>query len=323
MPKLSIFTPCGALALSSKPSRIQTIYEAHKANLNDRPDENFAVQPGTNIEASIYARAREHARARYTLERAYNNANPRKATETLAGLEEELGVVPSPTDTLGQRRAAITARSLLPGGATYANITAALSTLLGSDFVAYRLTQPGEVVSVPAVGGDQPGNFRVPSTVIKNYRLATGVPNPGTPTTIQYAPFDATVPTPPLLNGDALVVDPAIAGITETVTVSSATPSSFVATFTKPHDPGVLATTQPYPYWTSSKRFSLVVVTRKAAENADTRRKIHELMARIARGVSTWAIVPQGDVTHTAALTVGDAVLGRVLYAGIGAVAFA
>lgn len=317
MPLLSMFTPCGALTLSSRPSRIQAMYEAYKNDLNDRPDENFSLLPGSNIEASVYARAREQARARYALDRAYNNANPLKATETLPQLEQEYELSPGPDDTVQQRRAALAARMLLPGGANYANVTTALSTLLGADFVAYRLTPSAEAVNFPSSGGASPGNFRVPQTVIKNYTLLSGVSFVGTPVGVNYQPFDATVPTQPILNGDVLVVDPNINGITESVTVTSATPFSFTATFANPHDPGVMATTQPYPFWESTKRYAMIVVSAAAAANQEARRKIHDLMGRIARGVSTWSIVPVGAGGHVAQFTIDDPVLGLTDYGAI------
>jgi hypothetical protein len=322
VPKYSSFTPFGALTFSSKPSRVQTIYEANKANLNPKDNENFDLSPGTNVESMIYARSRVQAAARYALERAYNNANPLKATETLPVLEKEYGLVPAPTDRLSQRRAALAARMLLPGGAIYTNVTNALLTLLGTDFKYYRVTKAVEAINFPTIGGDSPGNFASAQTVIKNYLVTSTVSvGLGSPQVVNYVPFN-TATAISLLNGDTLVVYPENIDLAERVVVSNVTSSTFLATFNNAHDPNVIATTQPFPYWVSSQRFSLVIVTRACAENFDKRRQINELMARIARGVSSWAIVPDLDGSHTAPFTVEDPIYGRVGYAGITSVAY-
>jgi hypothetical protein len=322
VPKFSSFTPFGALAYSSKPSRVQTIYEANKANLNSKDNENFDLTRGTNIEAMIYARSRVQAAARYTLDRAYNNANPLKATETLPVLEKEYGLVPAPTDRLSQRRAALAARMMLPGGAIYTNVTNALLKLLGTDFKYYRVTKSFEAINFPTTGGDSPGNFASAQTVIKNYRVTSTISSGlGSPQVVNYASFNPATAIS-LLNGDTLVVNPENIDLAERVTVSNVTGTTFRATFVNAHDANVIATTQPFPYWVSSQRFSLVIVTRACAENFEKRRQINELMARITRGVSTWDIVPDLDGSHTAPFTVADPIYGRVGYAGITSVAY-
>ncbi len=319
MPRFSMFTPFGALAFSSQPSRVENIYRATVANLGS----SYDTTPGTNVEASVYASSRELARARYVLDRAVNNADPLKATEMLPVLEAEYGLTPGPTDILPARRRALAARKLLPKGATYANITNSLATLLGSGFLAYRVTQAVEAANYPSAGGASPGNFARVGTQLKVVRLSTAISmGLGSPQTVAYTPFAITSGQVTLTVGDVLVVDPAIPGITERVTVTASSATTITATFAKPHDAQTLATTQLYPYWTSSQRHAMVVVTPAVAFDGDKRRQIHELMARIARGVSTWDIVPSVDATHTAPFTIGDAVLGRVGYAGLTSVVF-
>lgn len=323
MPKFSMFTPFGALAYSSNPSLVEKIYHANIANMNTKDGENFNLNPGSHIEASIYARSRVQAMARYHITRAYNNANPNKATETIPLLERELEISPGPHDNLHFRRAVVAARTLLPNGATYINVTNALAALLGSGFVFYYVTPAADVINFPITGGDSPGNFVSPATVIKNYLITSNVSAViGSPVTVGCVGF---IPgTPVLQAGDILTVDAKIYGQTERVTVSNPTSSSFVGTFTKAHDANTFASTAPYPFWRSTQRHNLVIVTRAVAEDVEKRRQINELLARMLRGVSTWDIVPEDESTPgtTAAYVVGDAVLGRVGYAGVESVTF-
>lgn len=79
-----------------------------------------------------------------------------------------------------------------------------------------------------------------------------------------------------------------------TVSGSQIAPSGapcFLATFTKPHDMGATIVTGPFPYWASTQRQLIVVVTAAAAANREVRRKIDTYLGRGARGVDTWAIV--------------------------------
>jgi hypothetical protein len=73
------------------------------------------------------------------------------------------------------------------------------------------------------------------------------------------------------------------------------------ATFNNPHSAGALASNMAYPYWLSTKRFNLVVLEATAAADPETRRKINELLDRMVRAVSTWAIVQEdpGAAGHT------------------------
>lgn len=322
MPLFSSFTPFGSLEYSSDPSLVEKFYDANIANLNTHPDENFDIHPGTNIDAQIYARSRVQAAAVYTLRRAYNNASPGGATETLPLLESEFQVLPGPQDSIPDRRAVLAARALLPLGATFINITNALTALLGTGFKYYRVTTAAEAVNYPTNGGDQPGNFTLPSTVIKNYRLTYGVSiGLGSPQTVIY--LATALGTPPLLNGDKLVIEPEIFGQTESVEVSSTTATTFVATFDKSHEPNCYVTTTPYPFWISTQRKAFIIVTRAVAEDAEKRRRIHELMNRMARGVSTWDILPDdGSGTATSVYTIGNAITGRVGYAPIAVVTY-
>jgi hypothetical protein len=101
------------------------------------------------------------------------------------------------------------------------------------------------------------------------------------------------------------------------IPVSTLPQYAIVATFANAHSVGCIATTMPYPYWSSTKRHSLIVVTPTAAASLDTRRKIHALMKRIAREVSTWEIVAESTPGHTGAFVIGTSTLGAQTFGDI------
>jgi hypothetical protein len=84
------------------------------------------------------------------------------------------------------------------------------------------------------------------------------------------------------------------------------------ATFNHPHTAGVIFTNTPFPLWMSTKRFNLVVVDASVATDPETRRKIHELLGRMVRAVSTWNIVQEDPLNpgFTGTFKVGLGPLG-------------
>lgn len=288
MPLLSCFTPCGMLELSSAPSYGEQIYDAMIASLGG----NFDVSEGTHVEATIYARAMALGELRYLLEHAGGQIDPWQLDECLAEREAEYGIVPTPGESLYDRRAAVAARMLLPLGARRSAIEEALSTLLGDAFVGLRTTAAAEIVNTPTNLGDQPMNLQLPTIPRKLIRLTNGVSiNLGVPQAVAYTAVDPVGTT--ILVGDTLVIEPEIDGQTETVVCSSppVAPGTFVATFTKGHEPGCLGTTMPFPAWTGTQRASLVFLTDAAAIDPVLRARTHDLMGRISRAVSTWGLV--------------------------------
>ena len=286
MPLLSCFTPCGMLTLSSEPSHAQPIYETMIASLGGA----FKVTQGTHIEASIYARAMALAELRYLLEHAGGQVTAAGLDEMLGLREEEYEVVPGPADTLAERRAVIAARKLLSRGARRESIEGALSALLGSLFVGLRACPPAEILNTPTTLGDQPANLQLPTVRRCLYRLTTAISTGlGAPQSVAFTAVDPPGAVP--LVGDVIVIEPEIDGITERVTVTAVAGSTLTATFTNPHTAAALATSAPYPYWTGTQRASLIFVTDAAAIDPETRRKLNELLERMMRAPSTWAIV--------------------------------
>lgn len=321
MPLLSAFTPCGHLRCSSRPPTGYQIYKSLANSLGGPA--NFSMTPGSRTEAILYADAMGHARIELTLERMKNQLNPLKCVEMLPVYEKAYGLIPRPTDTIQQRQAALAAAMLIPAGASFTAITAALQSALGSDFIAFRVTPVSEAVAFPASPGaaNSPAKWTDRGVSPQIVRLSTSVAITGTPTVVGYETI-LGLDQPRIAVGEDIVMSVNNIALTERVTITAVGLSEFVATFTKPHAIDDIATTSYFPYWTSTKKHSLVVVTPTAAVDPEKRRLAHEVMKRTATTWSTWDIVPKADATHTAAFTVADATLGRVGYAGLGSVTY-
>jgi hypothetical protein len=317
MPLLSRFTPLGMLSLSSAPSHAETIFDALVRSQGD------AYAAGGPHEAKLYAQAMGLARGQYALERAGNQQFPKRATDLFDILEREHGLVPRADDSTAERTAELSARMLLPGGAAQSNVERTLSELLGEDFVAYRPTPTDEMVLYPDNIGDSPMNLQAPEVVRKRLvitdAISTGL---GAPQQVQYLETRTEAEDTALLaaEGDVLVVGPGTA-TEERVTVTAiATVDGdhfLAATFEQPHPPETLAITAPYPMWMSTKRHSLIVLTAAAASDAEKRRKVHDLMRRIARGVSTWDIAGESDPGETGPFILDESLMDQTPFEAI------
>lgn len=308
MPLFSCFTPFGAgFAFSGAPSHGETIYRAMLSNLG-APTESLSTEEGTRMRAFCYANAMHFARVRYTLEHAGYQLDPLKVCEMLPKRENEYGLVPSPYDSIDDRRAALAAKLLLPKGGWLNNIRTVLSTLLGDAFVQYIPTPFVDAVVSPPECGDQPMNFltdgRLPKLVRLLAPISTGL---GSPQWVQYDEVELpvipeqnspTLPRQNLLVGDTLVVDPGHNVANERIEVFGLRElvpgvKELWTIFNQPHDADALASNSNYPYWLSTKRHNLCVLTSSAAADPETRRKTSNMLNILVRGVSTWSIVQE------------------------------
>lgn len=301
--KFSAFAQFGHLSFTSKPSVHEQFYRAYVANVQGA----FDMTKGTHAEATAFARSKAAARASRTLTRAGNQSDPLKATEILPNLEKDFGVIPGPFQDTPSRRRAVSALEKLPAGGTYLNIRAALQTLLGSDFLAYRLLSGGEVTNYPAApsGSTEVNCVRVDQPA-KTLATLDPVAILGSPIWVSYQNLDPTLGEAHLNAGDVVMVQPENTGAAEKLIVAavqgSGSTRQFQATFTKAHDIGSVVTTANWPSMWSTRRFALIVVVAAAAIDPERRRKVDVLMHKMARSVSQWAIV---QPTTPGALTVG------------------
>lgn len=284
------------------------IYDAMRESLSGQ----FGDPPDPHIDASLYARSKGLARTLLIIERAGRQTLPSHVLEFLPAREEEYGLIPGPHDTIGDRQRAYAARKRQRGGADALNVERELRAALGDDFVTLRRTPIDEAAVWPTNAGDQPMNLQRPTVPRKSIRIpdaiATGL---GAPQEVEYQ----LVSGDPLLPNDVVVVEPNILGIAERVTVLGVDAGGghryVTATFTKPHTAGCVGTTAPWPQWRSTKRHSLVVLTEAAAADPIKRNKVHDVMRRLARAVSTWDVVATADgETTTGPFTIGEGLIG-------------
>jgi hypothetical protein len=138
--------------------------------------------------------------------------------------------------------------------------------------------------TVDSVSGGVPGSLTIRYDAL----------DPATSTVVEDA---STVTSLRATVGDDIVVDAGNPDLAEVVTVTATSivagsPAyrALTAVFTKPHAAGAVCVIGDWPYWHSTKRTSLVILAEAAAEDQETRRKVNDLMGRMAREVSRWAI---------------------------------
>jgi hypothetical protein len=312
MPVLSAFTPCGALACSSVPSRIEQFYRQLPTLWGSELD--FTPGVATYDEAKLYAVARMLGLALGELEHAGNQAYPLRAYDLLPLLELDLLLTPGPLDTVQARQSAVAAAELLPRGEIASNVTNALRTLLGApNFFAYVRAPGGNYTTVNI------GNFADVRVQPRLVQLVDPTVASGT-VWVGYRNWDASVVTPVLLNpGDRVVVDAGNSATGETVTVIAVSGSTqmntmpgsnyFQAAFAHAHGVGAPALAGNYPLYWGTGRLSLVVVSAATANSGAVRVQANALMARLTRAVEQFAIVQPSSTTLTGG-TVGPFAVG-------------
>lgn len=315
--KLSAFTPIGLLRLAGGRPLAAKMYRAMVANFGGQ----FDTSKGTTIDAWCFANARGQARAQM-LRRAASLQNiPQRASFLLPVREKEYGIIPGANATLQDRRREFAARKLAAMGSARHQIETALAALLGADFVAYRPTSVADTLQWSQLDSLDV-NYQRPEVARKLVRIKTSLSMPGALAQIATYALEA-IPVVPgqsnlLLPGDVLMVEPGRLGRAERVVVADVdnTNSSnliFSAVFTKSHDANSLATTSPFPGYSTTKRHSLIVVKQAAAGDPEKRRWINELMRRMLRSTSTWDIVEQDPAmgTQTKLFQIGEPSIGR------------
>lgn len=289
----SAFAPYGLADYSANEPLAEAIYRSSVASYGGQ----LSTEEGSRLDAHLYAQSIAIAAARTTLLQAGGEVLPSGVLSQLAEREREFGVIPAASDTVTERRGVLAARKLLPIEPTQTNVEIALASAVGDAFVAYRTTAVDDATQWPTTPTDPALLFAADATPRKLVQL-TDAAMPGSQT-VSYADVPLPLspqPAPPtdVLVGDVLLVDPQNPGRSERVTVTAAGVGTFTATFTNAHDVGALATSASFPQWQSTKRHALVVLTAAGAADPETRRKVHDVMVRAARGVSTWAITSGG-----------------------------
>lgn len=321
--KTSGWAPFGLLKYARGIPLAQRLYTTMMGLLGD-PAKSFSQDPGTFADNLGYATARMLAFAQTKLERAGDQAFADGLYDMLPDAEDELGLHPSPTATINQRKRGVAAGRLLAAGAARSALEASLSTLLGPNYVGVHVTQASERVMWPAALGDAPQNLQ-PATVTRKLvrTLAPIAIGLGADMMVPYLPVEPTAAAGilhTLAVGDVLTLEPEISGRAEpvtvdllgTVTIASVVTPAFRAVVQNAHENLAWATTMPFPLWTGSQREIVVVVKNGTAVNVEQRRQVHELLERICTGVTTWDLVQENAVGSgvAGAFTLDDPVLG-------------
>lgn len=300
MPHLSIFTPCGMLECSGQRPHAESTYEALKASIGGQ----LSTEEGTQLEAFIYCAAMGAARAFYTNQRAAKQRRAMTTSDGLADIERDFGLTPSPFDTIFERQTALAGRKRVPLGGTVVNIENAIRDVIGAAHFARYYTYDAATAALwPDALGDAPMNLQLPTVprkliaITQNISIGLGAPQAVTYETLVGDALNMDGSTEEgaqsntLLQNDILVVDGGASGLEERVVVEAVGAGTFTATFEKAHAAGTVGTTAPWPAWASSKRHALIVVDADTAEDPEARRKIDEVMRRMASCVSRWDIV--------------------------------
>lgn len=295
MPHYSAFSYFGALAYSSKRPHGEDIYEAMRDGMGDTYETDFSGRE----QSRLYAQAVALADAQYQIDRAGNNITPSRALEMLGKLESDYQIVPDPNSSINDRRAALVARWKISRGARRESVESALTSLLGTDFISYDTISDASFVASPAAPGTV-GVFTGPGATQKSFRLTPAISITAGPIIVPYTAIGDRAP----LAGETYCVDPDPRSAAEQITIIAATPTTITADFARAHEPGAVAV-RPHPLWISSQRYAVIRVTLSCAKDPVKRKRINELMARVARGVSQWSIAH-----NLGSLTTDDPVLG-------------
>jgi hypothetical protein len=302
MGELGALAPFGLLTFGAEPSRAEPHYRSMENSVRDAWD----VSEGTHVEASIYARSIALAAARATLRHALDQRRPMLAVEMLSALEDTFGVTPTPGESDDARRRDVAARKLIARGSAPAALAAALSTLLGNDFVKV-VTSPR--ATFPTSPGDV-GAWDDPAVPPRLFVLTSSVSSTG-PVTFSYA--SQLGDSARLHVGDRMAVQIENPLLAEAVTITAAdeAASTATATFTHAHDLGASVRSHA-PLWTSTQRHLVVIVSASAANDALTRARIDALMTRLVRATTTWSIAQASGPTTLGPFTVGVSPIGSV-----------
>ncbi len=319
----SIFAPPGLLQLQAGVPTAETLHASAVALFSKGGDYDLSTDLGSFVDCFAFSLARVFARIQRRQEQLDGERTAAGAYELLAALEEEFGVVPPFGATLKARRTALGQRMRVLLGSRRAELEQSLRDLLGDDYVGIHIPDPASEVSVwPSTLGDSPQLLAVPDAprrvVTLPYAISTDL---GTPQVVTYTPVDPLAgenSDHTLAAGDQIVVGVESFGSAETVTIISVGqtgedgPLYFLATLNNAHEPGAICAAMPFPAWGSNQRHIHVVLAATAAVDPETRRQVHELMARTVTGVTTWSICATSGSAQAGPWTLGDPLLSRL-----------
>jgi hypothetical protein len=268
----------------------------------------------STIAVETFAEARCLGLAREQLERAANQSNPWWCNELLPKRERDFGLVPMPTAKLRERQAELAAAMAANGGERMDSLRDGLTALLGDGLIAV-------VPQVMTSGGQfpswwppwntshpvRPCNFVPLGAKFKTVRLTSHTLNG----VASYA-YAAGEPAP-LIVGEKVVLGAGQRGLTEIVTIASATATTFTpaTAFAYPHESGTYCTTATIPYWISGRRFIFVVCTDDVLVDNVLMQRANNYMRRAVGNSCQWGLVASSGSGTAGPFTIGESLLGQ------------
>lgn len=292
----SDFEPFGVFAFSNAEPVTRNVYEG----LRDQLGSAFQ-QPSQNAET--FADAMCLGIAQLQIDSAAAQGDPNQVNYMLAEVEKDFRLVPKWGATLEQRRAALETAMTASCGAITSVVFAGLTAILGSDFIYWRPMDRATEVTLSTASPV----FVSPRTPIKLVNILTLI-MPGS-RVVEYSRVldDGN----PLLNGERITIDPAKSGLDELVTVTEATPTTFRATFAKPHGANTEASTAPLTRWCSTAAHSMVVVSAATLSNPEKLAEIHAFMRKVLKTSNTWCICAESGTGVVGPFTVSGGRVGQ------------
>ncbi len=291
MPRFSAFTPFGMFRFSSRKPTAQAIYES----LRDGQGDAYSTSWDGIQQARNYATAMCLGSAQLQVDRAANNAVMMKATEMIPAHEDNYQVIPSPTETIPDRRTALAAARALVRGNARSILTTILQLRLGSGFLALVTCDAAHRASWP-YDAENPANWVAATTPPLLYQTTSTILTTGTVSTVSVELLNGSA-LPSI--GDTLVVEAGRLGLMEKVTVTATTPATSTvdatisAVFSRVHPTGSMCTTAPFPFWAGNQRHLYIVVTQAVIDDRDLMRWLRWYLGRALRGNSTWTVTTE------------------------------
>lgn len=319
--RFSAFTSYGFLRYTSKPSVHESVYKSMRTALGgDSPSPksyNFSV--GGHVEASLFARSKTIGATLCITERAGNQSDPAETLEMMPWLEKDHRIIVPMTASIAERRAVLKARAMAGKGARRESVENQLRAVLGDDFVAYRPVNESEQHTWPLPQGASPGVYTRTDIAPKHFRVLYGNTILGS----DWVGYEAIADDTEVMDiGDIASMNAGDLENAERVTVTDTRVSAlgvleFQATFSLYHTLDMLISTGPFPAQMSTRRFSFVVVSAAASVDPVKRAKVDEVMNRIARGVSSWAVVQESAPGVIGPYIIGVSPLGTTPFGPI------
>jgi hypothetical protein len=256
-------------------------------------EENFDQDDNSVQSARCYAAATLIAEVVSKQALVKAELRPSQATELLANHELDYGLAPTEDMTVEQRRAALAAATLIPNGATESNVTATLTALLDTDFIAVRLLTLAEADNWDDGTTTGLNTWHSPPSW---WQTTNPIYMTGTSFTVGLS-LVAGSGEPPAI-GDKLTFAPMRKGLTETVEVVGVSGNQITAVFTKGHETGEIVTSVSYRMGGCTNRIWIVRLTETAARDAATRQLVHRAMERLARATDDWVVTSTNSSTY-------------------------